>query len=49
MLTDYQNSLMVRLGNKFVMKPSLKIPAYLQHVATPPREMFSVFLNHSCQ
>ena len=37
---DVQNSFNVRLGSKFVMKSSLKIPPHLRYVATLPCEIF---------
>jgi len=34
MLTDFQNSFILRLSSKRIMKESLNIPPYLKRVAT---------------
>jgi len=39
MLTNFQNSITVRLSSKRVMKRSLNIPPHLKRVATLPCEM----------
>jgi len=39
MLTDFQNSFIVRLSSKHAMKESLNIPPHLKCVATLPCEM----------
>ena len=43
-LTDFQNYFTVRIGRKFVMILSRKIPPHLKCVATLPCEMSNVFL-----
>ena len=44
MLTDFQNSFIVRLSGKFATNSYLNIPPYLSYVATLPCEI-SMFKN----
>jgi len=45
MLANVQNSFNGRLGGKFAVNRSITIPPHIQHIATPPGE---IFIRKSC-
>jgi len=47
-LTDFQDSLTDTLSSKFAMKPSLKIPPHLEHVAIHYLMKYYFYLTTSC-